>query len=113
MIMIQLKRRLNNYKWTDEAINNLKESIIKKDIPVKYTGFIINNNKLIYHPSNQEVVYKNDIENKIKEIYDEFGLSSGINNLYEKISRRYIGITRAKVIEFLKSQTNYQLGKNN
>ena len=112
MIMEQLKRRLNNYKWTDETINNLKENIINKNVPLKYTGFIINDNKLIYHPTNQEVVYKTDIENKIKEIYDEFGLGSGINNLYEKISRRYIGITRIKVIEFLKSQTNYQLGQS-
>ena len=30
---------------------------------------------------------------KISSIYNEYGLGSGINNLYEKVSRRYLNIT--------------------
>jgi transposase InsO family protein len=47
----------------------------------------------------------------IQQIYKEFGIGSGFHNLYEKISRRYLGITRNDVKQFLQNKEEYQLGK--
>jgi hypothetical protein len=38
-------------------------------------------------------------------------LGSGIKNLYEKVSRRYLNITRKDIQNFLQNQETYQLAK--
>ena len=106
---VQIKRRLNAYRFTDATINNLKENIRNKTIPIKYQGFIIFNNELIYQPTGQIVANPETREKIVNDIYKEFGLGSGQNNLYEKISRRYLNITRVFVRDFLKRQSTYQL----
>jgi hypothetical protein len=32
--------------------------------------------------------------NIIEQIYDEYGIGSGIDNVYEKVSRRYLNIKK-------------------
>jgi len=66
---------------------------------------------LVFEPTGQVVVPPEERKARIKEIYDEYGLGSGQMNLYSKVSRRYLGISRKQVQEFLKSQEDYQIGK--
>jgi len=58
---------------------------------------------LVFEPTGQVVVPPEERKARIKEIYDEYGLGSGQRNLYSKVSRRYLGISRKQVQEFLKS----------
>jgi len=41
-------------------------------------------------PTGQIVASSESQENIVKQIYNEFGLGSGQNNLYEKVSCRYL-----------------------
>jgi hypothetical protein len=106
-----INRIFNNspYFKTEESINQFKNLVLNKEQPEKYKDFVINNNRLIYLPTNQEVLYPDEKEEKIKEIYEQYGLGSGQNNLYEKVSRRYLGISRKMVTDFLNKQSNYQM----
>jgi len=101
----QLKRKLNAHKYTREMMNDMKLKINNNELP----DFRLNGSQIIYSPTQQIIVCQDDVENKIKEIYDQTGLGSGIKNLYEKVSRNYIGISRKNVENWLKSQINYQL----
>jgi transposase InsO family protein len=122
----QLKRKLNNYIWSNDIIDSVKHFLTNHQIPDnlitnsqknkfrdKYLHFAVQNGNLIYLPTDQIVVPNDDYEkNKIiGEIYKDYGLGSGIKNLFEKVSRRYINIKRKDVEEFLKRNTNYQLTK--
>ena len=63
--------KLNNYNWSDEEINNVKQYILNKQLPLfnsnyqktrfieKYKNFIVEDNKLIYKPLNLEVIPDN------------------------------------------------------
>ena len=60
--------KLNNYIWSDEEIEKVKQYILNKKLPAfktnfqkdrfieKYKQFVIENNKLIYKPLNLEVI---------------------------------------------------------
>ena len=85
--------------------NNLKNP--------KFEGFTVRNgNNLFYSPTNQQVIESNEVQAKTNSIYTQFGIGSGIKTLYEQVSRRFLGITRKQVQEFLQSQSNYQIGKS-
>ena len=107
----QIKRRINAFRFTDDLISNIKNKNFQNEkIFEKFKDFEVNeNNELTYQPTGQIVASPASRENIVQQIYDEYGLGSGINNLYEKISRRYLNITRAFVSDFLKRQSTYQL----
>ena len=107
---VQLKRRLNAFRFTNETISNLKNCIRNNAVPEKYQGFTVNEkNDLVYQSTGQIVASPETREKIVNDIYKEFGLGSGQNSLYEKVSRRYLNITRVFVREFLKRQEGYQL----
>ena len=61
----------------------------------KFNDFIYENVHAVYFPTKQIVIIDPDEkQEKMKEIYNKYGLGSGADNLYEKCSRRYINITR-------------------
>ena len=107
----QIKRRINAFRLTDDLISNIKTKNFQNERHLeKFKDFQLNeNNELTYQPTGQIVASPASRENIVQQIYDEYGLGSGINNLYEKISRRFVGITRAFVSDFLKRQSTYQL----
>jgi hypothetical protein len=108
---IQLKRRINSYKFTEDIIHNIiANNLPSKKLQEKFKDFTSNNNNdLVYNPTGQIVASPNDREKIVNNIYNEFGLGSGMNNLYEKVSRRYLNITRVFIRDFLKRQSTYQL----
>ena len=107
----QIKRRINAFRLTDDLISNIKNKNFQNEkIFEKFKDFQLNkNNELTYQPTGQIVASPASRENIVQQIYDIYGLGSGINNLYEKISRRYLNITRKFVSDFLKKQESYQL----
>jgi hypothetical protein len=72
----------------------------------------VQNGNLVYLPTDKIIPNDDYDKNKIiGEIYRDYGLGSGIKNLFEKVSRRYINIKRKDIEMFLKRNTNYQLTK--
>ena len=106
-----IKRKLNAFRFTDDLISNIKTKNFQNERHLeKFKDFEVNeNNELTYQPTGQIVASPASRENIVQRIYNEYGLGSGINNLYEKISRRYFNISRKFVSDFLKRQSNYQL----
>ena len=107
----QIKRRINAYRFTDDLIRDIKTKNLKNEkMREKFKDFEVNEkNELTYQPTGQIVASPASRENIVKQIYNEYGLGSGINNLYEKVSRRYLNITRKFVSDFLRKQESYQL----
>jgi transposase InsO family protein len=113
-------RKYNNIHYTDAKINEIKQYLQRNIIPPNFTktkrenynAFIVTpNGELQLKDTGQIVVHKNVKQERIKEIYDEYGLGSGRDNTFEKINRRYIGITRADVKDFLSKNLVHQLAK--
>jgi transposase InsO family protein len=113
-------RKYNNIHYTDAKIqeikqylqHNIAQKIFTKTKRENYNSFMLTPNGELRLKNTEQVVVPNDKkQEKIKEIYDEFGLGSGRDNTFEKINRRYIGITRADVKQFLQKQQVYQLAK--
>jgi transposase InsO family protein len=67
---------------------------------------------LIYHkPTGATVVPSDEIDDVLKEEWGDLRKSAGkgLGAFYEKVRETYIGITRARVREFLHKQPDYQL----
>ena len=98
----QIKRRINAFRLTDDLISNIKTKNFQNERHLeKFKDFQLNeNNELTYQPTGQIVASPASRENIVQQIYDIYGLGSGINNLYEKVSRRYLNITREFVSNF-------------
>ena len=98
-------RKLNN------ILNRVSIQTIRNNLD-KYDGFVISpDNQLVYAPTNQIVVTPDRKQGILEDIYDEFGLGSGIKTFYSQVSRRYLGISRADVTAYLRSLQTYQIGK--
>jgi hypothetical protein len=112
---IQNNRKFNAYRFTDKLIEALKNNIRNNNFKdektrEKYKGFVINEkNDLEYGPTGQIVCSPDEREKASNEIYNEYGLGSGMNNLYEKVNRRFLNITRKYIREFLQKQSTYQI----
>jgi hypothetical protein len=111
-------RRFNNVRWDDDKIELAKEylqgnAVILSDKTKQlFNDFsLTDDGDLQLNDTGQLVVPPDKKTEKIKEIYQEFGLGSGIKNLYEKVSRRYLDITRKDIQNFLQNQETYQLAK--
>ena len=89
--------KLNNYDWNDEEINNVKDYILKNNLPIfrsyalqkrfieKYKNFIVQNNKLFYKPLNLEVIPNDKRLSVLQRFYDDFkAIGNGKTALYKK-----------------------------
>ena len=110
--------KLNNYDWSDEQIEIVKNYILngvlpsqkKKRFIEKYKDFVVENNKIIYKPLNLEVIPNDKKEETLKRFYDEFkAIGSGKVSFYKKITSHYININREYCSEFLSKQPIYQM----
>lgn len=121
--------KLNNYIYTDEYLDLVKEFLLTQKIDMpnwsdnkklvfrrRYNGknWKVIDNKIIYTPRNLEVVYKEDIPEKLENLYKDpkVGIGMGLRSFYNKVVDKYLGIKRDDIEAFLKSQTSYQLTKN-
>lgn len=116
-------RKWNNINWNDkidEVIYFIKTGITpyddiskikQKNYANKFNNFVIRNGELVLKDTGQIVVLDNK-QDIIEQIFDEYGIGSGIENLYNKISGKYLNIKRTDVSKFFKSNEIYQLSKN-
>ena len=90
----------------------MRQNIQRNELP---DYGVTQDNQIEHLPTHQVITPRNEIPQKIKEIYDEYGVGSGIKNLYEKVSRHYIGITRQQIQEFLQKllPTGFQTNQTN
>jgi hypothetical protein len=101
----QLKRRLNAIHYTPQVLAEMRQNIQRNELP----GYgVTQDNQIEYLPTHQVITPRDEIPQNIKEIYDEYGVGSGIKNLYEKVSRHYIGIHKTTSPRILaKTTTNW------
>lgn len=118
-------RSLNALKFTDENIENIKNYILTRQLPVKlnafekqrfitnFKDFVVEDGKLIYQPKHLEVIKESDIDETLKQLYNNpvYGLGTGIKTFYNSVTGKYLNIPRKKVREFLETKTTYQLTK--
>jgi hypothetical protein len=118
--------KLNNYDYTPEYLDLLKNYLQTKQLPDTWSdnkiitfrrrygkNWKLVNDKIIYTPKNLEVVYKKDISNTLLNLYTDpkVGIGMGIRSFYNKVVDQYLGIKRNNIEEFIKGQTSYQLTK--
>ena len=118
-----LEKRLQNLDYSLENLRKLKTFLDtgilpddyseyqKKRYNLLYSQFEERNGRFIYTPLNLEVVKDTDITSKLKAMYNdpEQGFGLGIKTFYNKVTAKYLNITREDVRDFLQSQTVYQL----
>ena len=117
-------KKLNNYDYSTEGINNIINYINNKIIPSELTtnykkslfekrfkDFIIKDSKLYYKPLDLEVITDDQKQTKLKELYDDMkiGPGSSMRNFYYKITQKYLNIKRDDVENFIKNQPAYQI----
>jgi hypothetical protein len=116
---------LNNYGYSTESINIVKEYLRTRVLPesldnsAKKTRFLkkwekdfkIENNKLVYIPLNLIVVPDDERNDVLLKIYKDLktGVAQGISMFYNRIRDKYLNIRRKDVGDFLKSQKVYQI----
>ena len=116
--------KLNNYGYSDNSIEEVKDCIINMILPdkintnskakrydEKWRQFEIRDNKLIYKKLNLEVVPNDKREEKMKELYENntIGPSRGIEMFYFTICELDLNIRRSDASDFLKKQKVYQI----
>ena len=103
--------KLNHLDYTDIYVDAIYDYIKNGNIPeafdynqgynIKkhYKDFKIVDGKLYYTPLNLEVVKEGEREELLKRMYDDIkvGVGSGIQSFYNKITSKYIGITRKQI----------------
>ena len=120
--MRDLLNTLNNYDWSNEQIEIIKNYINNKVLPQfktnalrarfieKYKDFIVENNKLIYEPLHLQVIPNDKRDETLKSFYDDYkAIGTGKVGFYKKITSNYLNINRAYCSEFLSKQPYYQI----
>lgn len=116
--MRDLLNTLNNYDWSDEQIQIVKNYILNGVLPShkikrfieKYKDFEVKDNKIFYKPLNLEVIPNDKRDETLKRFYDEFkAIGSGKISFYKKITSHYININREYCSQFLSMQPVYQM----
>ena len=116
---------LQQYKFTRSSIENIilyiRSGGTKLPIDLdqrqrdrfieKYSNdFSIDRDKLIYKPLNLEVVPEEEKTIRLEEIFSSpESIGKGINNFHHMVLRKYLGIPRQCIIDFLRSKPQYQL----
>jgi hypothetical protein len=116
--MRDLLNKLNNYNWSDEQIEIVKNYILngvlpshnKKRFIEKYKDFVVENDKIIYKPLNLEVIPNDKRDETLQNFYNDFKvIGSGKISFYKKITSHYININRQHCSKFLSIQPIYQM----
>ena len=120
--MINLINKLNNYDWSNEQIEIVKNYILKKVIPKfktnalrdrfieKFKDFTVEDDKLIYKPLYLEVIPNDKREITLNNFYNDFkAIGAGKTSFYKKISSNYLNINREYCSDFLSKQPVYQI----
>ena len=120
--MRDLLNTLNNYDWSNEQIEIIKNYITTKILPQfktnalrarfieKYKDLTLENNKLIYEPLHLEVIPNDKREETLKKFYDDFkAVGTGKVGFYKKITSNYLNINRKYCSEFLSKQPYFQI----
>lgn len=118
----QQYRRLNNLLNTNaqvlQMINFIQsnrtqypQGVDQQRYLIKSQMFNVINGTLVYVPLNLRYVLENDIQFILTELYEDQtqGLGRGIDAFYKYICSRYLGISRARVAAFLKTQKWYNI----
>ena len=110
--------KFNNYDWSNEQIDIVKEYLLYNTLPrynskrfiEKYKDFEVRDNKIYFTPLNLEVVPNDKKEETLKDFYDDFkAIANGKTAFYKKIVDKYLNIKRKDVSEFLGKQPAYQI----
>ena len=77
--------------------------------------------KLFYRPLtengnyriNSQVLYPNEHQSKMKELYNNLALGAGLGlkAFYSQVSTNYLGITRKEAFDFLRAQGTYNISR--
>ena len=102
---------VNRYKLTPKFLATIKDDLDKK---VKWRPFIRRfkpkwdeaRNALFI--DKKEVIPADKVEKKLEHITKKENAPLGINNLHFWVQQKYYGITRKKIIDFLKTDPTYQ-----
>ena len=125
MLDPDLFRRLNNIRYHeryDDYVRYLKvdelpaklNSAQRRRFVESMRGFEVANGSLVYVHSPEvrlRVLREAEIPTLLEKTYDslETGAGRGIQRFWESVSSRYLGVSRARVAEFLRSNVPYQL----
>ena len=110
--------KLNNYDWSDEQIERVKQYLLYGTLPnyktkrfiEKYKDFEVKENKIFFKPLNLEVIPNDKKQQTLKNFYDDFkAIGNGKVAFYKKISSHYINIKRSECSDFLSKQSTYQI----
>ncbi len=120
-----LLNKLNNLRFTDESINQVKHWIETKQFPPqmdnahkkrfaeKYAKFRIIDGDLFYSDDfgNRKVIAPENVKNILQQSYADpvMGVGVGIDKFYHKICSKYIGIKLSDIKTFLPKQEFHQL----
>ena len=121
MTLIQFK--LNNYDYSPESIEQVKDYIKNKIFPEyvktnykrklyenKWRGFIIEDDKLYFEPEKLIVIPSDEIESILKQEYQSSNSAGlGYKQFYYLIAGKYLKIKRTAVQEFLNRKPTYQM----
>ena len=120
--MRDLLNTLNNYDWSNEQIEIIKNYCTNKTLPQfktnalrarfieKYKDFIVENNKLIYEPLHLEVIPNDKRDETLQRFYDDYkAIGTGKVGFYKKITSNYLNINRQYCSDFLSKQPYYQI----
>jgi transposase InsO family protein len=115
---------LNNLTFTQEIVDLIRHYATSDELPVgldarqkrKFIARFSKNwedreGKLWFVPLQLEAVTEGDIDARLAEMYADpvISLGKGINRFYDIVRKRYVGISRQAVTEFLRRQEEYQL----
>ena len=116
--------KLNNYDYSDNNIENIKNYLKDKTVPSdlitnykinlfkkRFDKFELKDNKLYYKPLDLQVIEDDDKEKVMKELYNDYkvGPGSSMRSFYNKIQQRYLNIKRDDVEKFIKDEPAYQI----
>jgi hypothetical protein len=110
--------KLNNYNWSDEEIEKVKQYLLngilpdrnKKRFIEKFKDFEIRNNKIFFTPLNLEVIPNNKKQETLKYFYDSLqSIGNGKVNFYKKIIDKYLNIKRKDTDAFIDKQAVHQI----
>jgi len=118
-----LHNKLNNLDWSPQNIASVIQYKLHNLLPPglddqqkfrfkkHYKDFTTRNNKLFYN--ELEVVPDNKKQEVMQDMFDDVrtGVGASIYNWYRRLCQKYINIKVKDCDEFLKSQSDYQLGR--
>jgi transposase InsO family protein len=117
-------RYLNNLTFSEAIIDSILTYLETSEIPADLDGrqkrkFISRfskhweerNGDLYFIPLDLKAIPSEIVNDVLTELYENpvLSLAKGINRLYDTVRKRYVGITRQEVTDFLRRREEYQL----